>query len=288
MVVRLLSHVLAVLLLLSLPALAEDAPAQWTATKLRGTVQQMVDQQWSPVALGDVIPNERQVRTLSDGHAEFQRGAETVGLGTNTRIAINDDPDKHFTTVQQDFGSLEVEANVERAPHFEVDTPFLAAVVKGTHFIVTASDRGGSVTVTRGLVAVKSTATRQHTDVAVGQIASIQLGSGITVKGDGKLPEIITDPDPADPPAPAAPSSALPGTTGDAAPAPAPATRLDAPAAPANGKTVLVAANGGPAATDATIAEQPVDPIQPQSPLIGLLIGIVIGALGLVIWRYIV
>lgn len=201
MIVRLVSHALIALLLLCTAAAADDDPSQWTATKLRGTVQQqMPDQSWAAVNLGDVIPDDRLLRTQSDGHAEFQRGAETVSLGTNTRIAIKDDAERHFTTVEQDFGSLEVEANVENVPHFEVDTPFLAAVVKGTHFIVTSSERGGSVTVTRGLVAVEARSTRQHTTVGVGQVASIQLGSGITVRGDGTLPEIITDPDPPHPP----------------------------------------------------------------------------------------
>ncbi len=282
MFVRLITHVLMAVLVLCGAAYA-DEPSQWTATKLRGAVQQFADQQWIPVHLGDPVPDGQRIRTLSDGRAEFQRGMEIVTLGADTRIAIHDDTEKHFTTVQQDFGSLEVEANIESAPHFEVDTPFLAAVVKGTHFIITASDRGGSVTVTRGKVAVEARSTRQHTTVGIGQVASIQLGSGITVKGDGTLPEIVTDPDPAAVPAA---SSAVPPPAGDIGGGTPNATaHLDAPAAPANGTVQLVAANGTPA--EIAVADQPGDPIQPEGPLIGLLIGIVIGALGLLIWRYV-
>src|SRR6185437_3817270 len=76
--------------------------------------------------------------------------------------------------------------------HFEVDTKFLAAVVKGTHFIVTADALGASVTVDRGAVAVESLASRRSTTVTLGQTASVARSTDLAVSGGGTLPAIFS------------------------------------------------------------------------------------------------
>src|SRR5882724_7831354 len=121
---RLLAFVIA-LLVACAPALADD----WLVIKLRGTVEQLVDTNWTVLQRGDAVPDDRTVRTGPDGHVDLLRGKEVVTLGASTQVQIHDKTDARFTTVQQDFGSVEVEAEVQNAPHFVVDTQFLAAVV---------------------------------------------------------------------------------------------------------------------------------------------------------------
>lgn len=177
----------AAVLLGSAPALADE----WAVVKLRGTVQQLVDGAWTAVVRGDKIPDDRTVRTLADGHVDLQRGAEVVTLGADTQVQIHDKADVRYTTVQQDFGSVEVEAQVENVQHFEVETKFLAAVVKGTHFTVTASDLGASVAVERGQVEVTSITTKRRTTVTIGQVASVLPDADMVVSGGGSMPAIF-------------------------------------------------------------------------------------------------
>jgi len=178
---------LVALLLGSAPALADE----WVVVKLRGSAQQLIEGAWTPVARGDTIPDDRTVRTLGDGHVDLQRGAEVVTLGADTQVMIHDKEDVRYTTVEQDFGTVEVEAQVENVQHFAVETKFLAAVVKGTHFTVTSSELGASVSVARGQVEVESAASKRKTTVTIGQMASVAPGTDMVVSGGGSMPAIF-------------------------------------------------------------------------------------------------
>jgi hypothetical protein len=189
---RLISAVLgAALFLLPVAAVADD----WTADKLRGQVLQLVDNQWQPLARGDVVPDSRMIRTTATGHVTFTRGSETIDLGPKTQIQIFDKAGaKPFTTVKQDFGSVSVVADIRNVQHFGVDTPLLAAVVKGTRFTVTSSKTGSSVSVRRGHVAVEDLHNHHRVLLSAGQTASIdtvKTQGDIAVSGNGKLPAVV-------------------------------------------------------------------------------------------------
>jgi hypothetical protein len=168
------------------PVLADD----WVATKLRGVVLQLVDGAWVELNRGDVVPDDRVVRTLRTGRVTFQRDEETIDLGADTQVQIFDRTGRSFTTVKQYFGTVAVEADVRKVQHFAVQTPYLAAVVKGTRFTVSSSDRGAKVEVTRGSVAVRDRDTHQSTTVTAGQSAASSEGEPLKVSGRGDLPVI--------------------------------------------------------------------------------------------------
>ncbi len=177
--------------LLASPALADD----WKAAKLFGQVLQLVDGQWQPLARGDLVPDGNVVRTLALGRVTFTRGEETVNLGPNTQIQIFDEKAaRPFTTVKQYFGTVSVEAEVENVQHFAVETPYLAAVVKGTRFTVNSDRQGASVSVQRGHVQVTDSADHSRVLISVGQSASVKAGKshkGIAVSGSGDLPKVL-------------------------------------------------------------------------------------------------
>ena len=278
------------------PALADD----WTVVKLRGGVQQLIDTNWTDLKRGDVVPDDRTVRTLADGHVDLQRAAEIVTLGASTQVQIHDKTDTRYTTVQQDFGTVEIEAEVENVQHFAVETKFLAAVVKGTHFIVTANDLGASVTVDRGFVAVESAASHRTTTVTIGQTASVAPASDLILGGTGTLPAIYA-PDGVvvraeGSPAQIEPRAALPGggaliTAGGTASDETTTTAMLL--GPANGPVAIPKLRGtlslpgdlgglSLAPGQTSIKEQP---INLMTILVGLLVGIVIGALALALRR---
>ena len=165
-------------------AFADD----WQATRLRGAVIQLVDGEWVKLKRGDVVPDSRVIRTLKTGHVDLKRGKETIQLGPDTQIRIFDEGGtKPYTTVEQSFGSVSVEAEVRNVQHFAVETPFLAAVVKGTRFTVTSGKTGARVDVKRGVVAVTAAKTGQTINVTPGRSVAIEAGNqiGLVLSGKG-------------------------------------------------------------------------------------------------------
>jgi hypothetical protein len=184
---RRLFAILAMALILTGPAFAAD----WMVTRLRGAVEILVEGNWVALKRGDVVANEQMVRTLATGHVELQRNLEIVTLGANTEIRISTDAETGYTTVLQDFGRVEVDAEAKRIKHFEVKTPYLAAVVKGTHFIVTSDTEGAWVQVDRGAVQVQSVSSERMTTIRVGQTATVKRKTDLVIGGIGPWPAIL-------------------------------------------------------------------------------------------------
>jgi len=182
--------VLSVVLLLALgaiPAVADD----WIAQRLRGRVLEQVDGEWRVVARGDAVSDTHAIRTGGNGRVLLVRGTETVELGPDTLVEIIDRDGQQFTTVKQAFGVVTVEADVRNVEHFAVETPYLAAVVKGTIFIVRSGKSGAQVEVERGHVAVESTSDHSSTVVSAGQWVVAEDGVALEVGGFGALPVVL-------------------------------------------------------------------------------------------------
>lgn len=163
---------------------------EWVATKLRGAVLVLVDNDWVKLKRGEVVSDDRVIRTLSTGRVSFERGNETIELGGDTQVQIIDRTGKKFTTVKQYFGSIAVEADVRQVQHFAVQTPYLAAVVKGTRFTVVSGKDSAKVSVQRGHVAVEDRDTHESTLLSVGQSASTGSGVPLDIAGRGELPVV--------------------------------------------------------------------------------------------------
>jgi hypothetical protein len=179
--------------LLAFALLATQSLADtWNVSRLRGQVQQLVDGDWLPLERKGSVPDDRAVRTGPNGHVALVRGDETIELGPNTQIQIFDKGGrKPFTTVEQAFGTVTVEAEVRNVQHFAVKTPMMAAVVKGTKFIVRSERGKASVEVQRGHVHVEDTTAHSTTLIAAGQRAAVEKGASMSVAGNGNLPQVL-------------------------------------------------------------------------------------------------
>jgi hypothetical protein len=105
---------------------------------------------------------------------------------------INDRDDQQFTTVKQWYGQVTVEAEVQNVQHFAVRTPQLAAVVKGTRFVVSSADGQSSVDVLRGHVEVDDARRDYTVTVAAGQSVTTGDDTVMQVSGSGELPAVVT------------------------------------------------------------------------------------------------
>jgi hypothetical protein len=184
-------RVLLIVVLALLGGISSAFAADWTAARLRGVVLELVNGEWEPMVRGDVVPDDRVIRTMG-GHATFVRGEETIELGPNTQIQIFDQPrSRPYTTVRQYFGEVSIEAEVKDVQHFAVQTPYMVAAVKGTKFIVLSDEDGSEVRVRRGSVAVESLGDGSHSLIVAGQSASVDKGKELHVAGSGELPEVL-------------------------------------------------------------------------------------------------
>lgn len=159
--------------------------ADWVVDRARGQVLQWEQGRWAPLERGDAVPDARKIRTGADGRADLVRGEERISLAPNTEIAIRDAGDAKMTSVLQSFGSVSIEAERRNVQHFSVQTPVLAAVVKGTQFRVTYADGRAQVLVDRGVVQVQDTVHDMVADVQRGQSADVGETLPLDVSGPG-------------------------------------------------------------------------------------------------------
>jgi hypothetical protein len=103
-------------------------------------------------------------------------GRQTITLAANSRLSVAPDSSDGLTRIIEDLGSALFQVDHRSAPHFRVDTPLLAAVVKGTTFTVSADGERDSVHVVQGLVEVRSNANGQASDVSSGATAQVTRG----------------------------------------------------------------------------------------------------------------
>jgi hypothetical protein len=128
------------------------------------------------------------IRTGRNGRVLLVRGEETILIAPNSVIGVpTENKDGMSTTILQQAGSILLEVEKRNVKHFEVETPYLAAVVKGTQFSVTVNAANTRVEVSRGQVEVADFKSGEIAQVLPGQAAtSFANGkSGLSLSGSG-------------------------------------------------------------------------------------------------------
>lgn len=172
-----------------------DASAEegvWRVSKISGQV--WIDEaQAVPVALKDdmsVAPGQ-VVRTGRTGRLLLARGGQSMLVTANTSLILPHAGSDAMTRMQQQSGSILLEVDRRDAAHFEVQTPFLAAVVKGTRFRVTVSESGADVEVMEGRVQVSDFRSGDTATIGKDQSArTSRLDPGLKITGNGLLPVV--------------------------------------------------------------------------------------------------
>jgi hypothetical protein len=170
---------LAMVLIGSSSALAAD-DGVWSVSKSSGDVW-IATTGAAPVSLTqeDTLKPGDTIRTGRNGRVLLVRGEETILIAPNSVIGVpTEKKDGLSTTILQQAGSILLEVERRNVKHFEVETPYLAAVVKGTQFSVTVNAGNTRVDVSRGQVEVA--------DFKSGQIAQVMPGQAATSFANGK------------------------------------------------------------------------------------------------------
>ncbi|TPP04657.1 FecR domain-containing protein [Rhizobium glycinendophyticum] len=164
----------------------------WVAAKATRQVAYTTDNEnWIPLRTGMAVPDKAWISTGPRGRLELKRGVERIIYQPNTLAAIHTQGDDHArkTEIIQQIGELNLEIERRARPHTTVQTPFLAAVVKGTQFKVTVGTSDSAVSVDRGLVQVTSFSSGERSNLGAGQGARVGA-SGMKVDGAFNKPTI--------------------------------------------------------------------------------------------------
>jgi hypothetical protein len=177
-----------------MPSSAVAQDASWKVSKSSGEV--WIDAPGAqPAALSTdaVLTPGATVRTGANGRVLLMRGAETIMVSPGSVVQV---PDKTgidgMTSILQKSGSAVFDVEKKNVRHFEVATPYLAAVVKGTQFRVSVDEGGSRVEVLRGQVQVTDFKSGQRALVNQAQTAAVALrdGLGLLLSGSGTLSPI--------------------------------------------------------------------------------------------------
>jgi FecR protein len=179
-------------------SLASSASANendtWSVSKSSGDVWVTMTSA-DPVSLKqeDVLKPGDTIRTGRNGRVLLVRGAETILIAPNSVIGLPTEKKGGLsTTILQQAGSILLDVEKRNVKHFEVETPYLAAVVKGTQFAVTVNAASISVEVRRGQVEVSDFKSGQIAQVMPGQAATafVHGKSGLSLSGTGQFQPI--------------------------------------------------------------------------------------------------
>jgi hypothetical protein len=168
---------------------AEDAA--WTVSKSSGEVW-VAAAGAEPVSLtaSAMLKPGETIRTGETGRVLLSRGEETILIAPNSVVGLpTEKKDGMSTTILQKAGSILLEVEKRKENHFAVETPYLAAVVKGTQFRVTVGKSDTRVSVSQGRVEVTDFKTGEHAAVLPGQTAKVlpHGRAGLFLSGAGTL-----------------------------------------------------------------------------------------------------
>lgn len=172
----------------SVAAAAED----WVAARATSEVSYTTDKEtWVPLRKGMAVPNKAWISTGPRGRLQLVRGSESIAFQPNTLASIitRGSTVNRKTEVVQQVGEISLEIEKRQKPHTTVQTPFLAAVVKGTRFTVQVGKKDAAVAVDRGLVQVTSFRSGERSELSAGQGARVDA-TGMTVAGISQKPSI--------------------------------------------------------------------------------------------------
>ena len=126
-----------------------------------------------PASKGAKVKEGDRLTTGADGALVLQRGQDLVAMSAKAEIVLADSGVPGQTLIEQPLGSVEYQVTKMAAPHFQVDTRVMSAVVKGTTFTVDAGQSQSSVSVTEGRVVAHNRRTGAAIPVSAGETGSV-------------------------------------------------------------------------------------------------------------------
>lgn len=181
---------------------ASTSADEWTVTGVSGEVG--VTTQQARLGAADIVPGLRlqapfTVRTGSGGELAITRGEDSLGIGPDSLLdlpeAAGDGAGGPLTRIHQKLGSVLYQVRHRLEALFEVHTPYLVSVVKGTTFNVLATADSSTVALIEGRLLVRTPDERAEVFLEPGQAAIRSAGDEqITVEDQRRVSAPVAGP----------------------------------------------------------------------------------------------
>jgi hypothetical protein len=162
-----------------------DFDRVWIVAKITGDAFVAEDEQeksWNRLRGGEVLDGRLVVYTARDAAVVLTHGQDVVHLSGNSLVSLRETSGKGgMTRLAHTLGKILVEVEKRPGWQFQVETPYLTGVVKGTSFTVTVDGKGAQVDVHHGVVGVSDRGGRGSTDLKAGQSGRVSKDRGSKV-----------------------------------------------------------------------------------------------------------
>jgi FecR-like protein len=178
---------LAALFMTTVPAKAEDlaaidpnadvtAVAGWRVSGLSGNASaRLGSAPFERLAIGDFVPVGSDIRTAHGTVVFLSRRGDRIVIQPDTELHIAEpQAGGLLTQFFQSFGNVFYDVEPRSSRSFGVKSPYMAAVVKGTRFLVTVDRDLNSVRVDEGRVLVASSDGESSVLVGAGNVATVK------------------------------------------------------------------------------------------------------------------
>ncbi len=157
--------------------------ADWVVSKMNPPAQYSADSEtWHALSAGTAIPDKSWVRTGERGMLLLERNAESILFKPGSLAEITSEFEGLAgTSIKQRSGALLLDIETRDRAHTQVQTPFLAAVVKGTKFESRVGKWDAELEVRRGIVEVTHIRRGERADLRAGQTARVGESAALPI-----------------------------------------------------------------------------------------------------------
>ena len=197
---------------LALPLLTASAEAaDWRIERMSGNVQIHDGGSWVKLDQDRTLNAGDSIWTGRNGRILLKNDQGSVLLAPKSLVKIPAQTlPNNFSVLFQTHGTVSANVDKRRKRHFSIQTPYLAAVVKGTEFDVEIEKKQTNVSVSEGLVGV--------VDIDTGETVDVPAGSAVSsaAKAGGPLGQVVAAAAPGRSGSAPGRSGSAPGRSGDA------------------------------------------------------------------------
>ncbi len=149
---------------------------------------------WQSVINGDRVGAGSRIETGDSSHALITNGRDSLTLDANTMLTLPAIGENGIVVIRQRSGTVSYDVGTrsrqsssnfftgdQPRQEFQIRTPFLATLVKGTRFVVTVGENEEIFEVSEGVVGITDFATARVTDIIPRQIATKTAGTALDV-----------------------------------------------------------------------------------------------------------
>ena len=156
----------------------------WKVVEIKGDAQYNQNGSgWKPLNTGTVLKPGSRVKTGKDGRIVISRPGDTVSVSPNSHFGVPAPARKGpVTHIMQDLGTLLFKIKTRPQNPFNIKTPYLAAIIRGTTFTVSVDDSNAALHVATGAVEVHSVLSGETALVRPGETAIIDSRTGGRMK----------------------------------------------------------------------------------------------------------